>query len=531
VGIETNFSIAQPNFHHCFFRFLAVLCLPFRLGSTLKSLKIFGPPGTGKTHTLLEYVDDELQYIKPDKLGFVTFTRAARAEVLSRTDLTEEQLPWVKTLHALCYKQLNIERSQLVTKQDIVQFGRAIGVHLTGFMPDPIFLDVVQERYQQPTKADRLLQLNHYGRHRGLKLKETLRDAPKELDFKYAKWFTQSYREWKIATGKYDYTDLLTVFLDKGRSPSLDVLVVDEAQDLSWLQWAVVRKLAENCARLYLAGDDDQAIFTWAGASSSMFLLEPADEVQVLPQSFRIPRVVHDLSQRIIQRVRVRHPKEFLPRDVDGEYSPVGRLGNSHLNGDSTLVLYRNFHRGTVLSVQLEDLGVPFGGVNSVLWDPEVRSALAGWQAVQERRNLTTAQARSAVTFCVSKLLREDGLKERLAPTTGELAPGAIFVENLVGAPISRVMSKLPRLAYISRALATHGIERLLDPKITLLSIHQSKGRQADTVVLDLEMARKTYEAYMLDSDDEHRVQYVAVTRAKERLLTLMATDSMCYQL
>ena len=39
-----------------------------------------------------------------------------------------------------------------------------------------------------------------------------------------------------------DYTDMLQMFVEKGDIPKLDVMFVDEAQDLSPLQWSVVRR-------------------------------------------------------------------------------------------------------------------------------------------------------------------------------------------------------------------------------------------------------------------------------------------------
>ena len=42
--------------------------------------------------------------------------------------------------------------------------------------------------------------------------------------------------------------------------------MVDEAQDLTPLQWDMVVKIAKNVDRVYIAGDDDQAIYEWNGA-------------------------------------------------------------------------------------------------------------------------------------------------------------------------------------------------------------------------------------------------------------------------
>jgi superfamily I DNA/RNA helicase len=73
--------------------------------------------------------------------------------------------------------------------------------------------------------------------------------------------------------------------------------------------------------RLIIAGDDDQAIFQWAGADIDHFisLKDEVDEIKVLEQSYRIPGgPIHELSQRIIANVSNRYDKVYKPRDETG---------------------------------------------------------------------------------------------------------------------------------------------------------------------------------------------------------------------
>lgn len=497
-----------------------------------KTHKIFGPPGTGKTHRMLGLFHDELQSVKPNRIAFVTFTRAARLEALERSGLAESDLPFVKTLHAMCYQKLGTSRDGLVLSKDIRAFGTAIGVRLSGYMPDPLSLESLTETVQQPTKADRLLQLNHLGRHRGLSLKETLRDAPTELDYRYAKWFTLSYREWKNANALLDYTDLLTQYLEDTHEPlDIDVMFVDEAQDLSWLQWKVVHKLAQRAQRVYIAGDDDQAIFTWAGASAELFITEPCDSFEVLPQSYRIPGTVHRLAHQIIHRVRVRQEKEFKPRDIEGVYKPVGHLDEALLQDSSTLVLYRNYHRGMVLKDRLENLGVGFSGSQSILANPEVTDTIQGWIKATAGNPIPATEARSLIGNAIDKFITDDARRIVKEQSSGEIAPSLLFRDEAFQVPWYHVLARTPRMGYLDRVVSRHGWQPLLNPTIRLMSIHQSKGREAETVVLDTELARRTYESYMKNPEDEHRVYYVAVTRARNRLFTLMPNDPMAYQL
>ena len=71
---------------------------------------------------------------------------------------------------------------------------------------------------------------------------------------------------------------MIRLFVEQGTSPSLEVLIVDEAQDLTPLQWKQVEVLKQTTERVWYAGDDDQAIHRWMGVRVEQFM-EACDEV------------------------------------------------------------------------------------------------------------------------------------------------------------------------------------------------------------------------------------------------------------
>ena len=66
---------------------------------------ILGPPGTGKTTTLLSLIEDELTAgTQPESIGFFTFTKKAVTEgkqrAVEKFNINERDLPFFRTLHS-----------------------------------------------------------------------------------------------------------------------------------------------------------------------------------------------------------------------------------------------------------------------------------------------------------------------------------------------------------------------------------------------------------------------------------------------
>ena len=76
--------------------------------------------------------------------------------------------------------------------------------------------------------------------------------------------------------------------------------MVDEAQDLTPLQWDMVVKMASAVERVYIAGDDDQAIYEWNGADVNLFQTFPGKSL-VLKRSVRLNKDIHFFSKVFIK--------------------------------------------------------------------------------------------------------------------------------------------------------------------------------------------------------------------------------------
>ena len=129
--------------------------------------------------------------------------------------------------------------------------------------------------------------------------------------------------------------------------PDFDLCFLDEAQDLSPLQWQIAHLIEKKSKKMYCAGDDDQAIFRWAGADVDTFiaLKDEVDHIDTLNQSYRIPGgPIHELSQDIIRKVTNRYDKEYMPRQEQGDltrYSDVTQVDMS--NGEWLVLSSANY--------------------------------------------------------------------------------------------------------------------------------------------------------------------------------------------
>lgn len=456
----------------------------------------------------------------------MTFTRGAREEALQRTGKTEADFPFLRTIHAICYRQLQVSQDQIVKPTSLRAFGKFLGVKLNGNTVDP-WIEEFERSFEPPTRDDLLLQANHCGRHRGILLKESLEQSSSEIDYKYAVWFTKAYRNWKRMEGMLDYTDLLTQYLDRGRPLDIDTIFVDEAQDLSTLQWEVVNKLGSNAKRWFIAGDDDQAIFHWAGADSSAFQELQTDITEVLGQSYRVSKAVHGSAMRVAGRIKTRIKKEYAPTESDGEVADIGYLRMMDFK-QKTFVLFRNHYRGQELARQLKEECIPFIGHGSPLHNQDVRTALLSWYKLIKKGEIPQGAARKMLKYTDEEYTHLN-IKKKLSEKK-VLTMSDIFIKKPEWHEWMRILKGLPGKDVIESCVRRVGFLHTARPNTELMSIHQSKGKEAHTVVLDTEISRAVYDGMLVNPDDEHRVWYVGVTRAKERVMFLLPDGNYSYR-
>ena len=303
---------------------------------------ILGPPGTGKTTTLLNLVDQFIQQgIRPKQIGYFSFTRKAAREAANRAAEkfgldAEKDLENFRTLHSYAFSRLAMTKEKMMTGDNYREFGKLVGIPIKTakystddgtFNSDNEYLTIMNT-----ARVKRMDLLEYYDS------RQNILDI--ERDTLYL--LSEELKRYKKEKGLKDFTDLLEDFITQTTKQNFKALFIDEAQDLSLIQWDMVRSLWANAEKTYIAGDDDQAIFKWAGADVDHFiaLKEEVNDIKVLDQSYRIPGgPIHELSQKIISKVQNRFDKDYKPRAELGKLKRYSDITQVDMSKGNWLVL------------------------------------------------------------------------------------------------------------------------------------------------------------------------------------------------
>ena len=479
--------------------------------------KILGPPGTGKTTRLLRYVNTFLKLGTPlDKIGYFAFTKKAATEAKNRMldqnpHLSAKQLEHFRTLHSLAFWKLGMKKSEVMQDEHYEDIGRSLGIEVTiytegeektGFVDsDSEYFNIINAARIKEISIEDEYNTGMYSYDLDKNLLYILRD---ELD---------NYKE---SFYLKDYTDMIEKFIVSKICPNYDVVFIDEAQDLSPIQWKMFDVLKKNSKHVILAGDDDQAIYGWAGADVKRFQQEPAKEI-VLPQSYRVPKLIQHIAGNILSRIpdERRLKKEWKARNEEGSFHPVISIEDVPLHLGQWLVLARYNDRLIKLKPFLKDRGIYFEYKNKKSYKTRLYDAVQNYTRWTQGSLLSISECRDLFEY----FGKEFPQKEERLYDLKEF--GYSHTQRWF-----EVFETEPEDSLYIRDMLQAGEELSQEARVKLSTIHSAKGGEADNVLLILDntkMIREAIEKSPDKEDEENRIWYVGVTRTKQNLYILAA--------
>ncbi len=528
----------------------------------MKTAKLIGGAGTGKTHRLMLTLD-RLRERGVDSLdiGFVTFTRPARSEAVARASerfkVPEAKLQkkgWFRTVHSVCHRLLGVSDELLTDNRESRQWvAEALGEPVEVLGAD--LRDEMAPRQQAKTDADKALGLWGHARSRLLPFEPVYREA-EVLDgtLPPLDWCVKTidqYEDAKRNEDRCDFDDLLLRIAGlrcwtegventepEGEMPALTAVLHDEAQDISPLSNRVWQRIIAmpSVKWAYLAGDPWQSIFGYAGADHHILLDHPADKTEIMPQSWRCPAPILALGERILSDCSDYFDRQIKPA---GHHGQIDERGIAEFAAEvdprqSWLILARSNRMARDLQKRLDAAGVPWmptsgnGG-----WQPTIRTnALDTLTAMQRGEPIACLDWRDVV-----KTIPATGRLVRGAKTQWAATPPAKLRSLGMATPddwsdlgiTDEYAAKIRSGAWIDdinagdyvSAVKHWGQKATSRPGVRVGTIHSAKGAESDNVALLTSLPYPTARALAFDDhrDAEQRVFYVGVSRARHRLV------------
>lgn len=553
-----------------------------------RAIAVIAGPGTGKTKTLVSRALHLLseRRVRPTEITAVTFTNKAAAEMLERLEkeLGKRAAKQVNigTFHSLCHKLLKEHRS--------------------GF--------TLADEFETLETAEETIQ--HFGLSLSAKaflkevslLKTGLATASDVLSEAAFSFYGQRLKDQSVL----DFDDLLSETLlllkteDKNsiRKNHFSFLLVDEFQDISPIQYELIKAWNRDGRELFVIGDPDQSIYGFRGSDARCFDRLSADYPELktirLVHNYRsTPEIVTSACQvinhnegpnREIQPFRSKGaliklataPSElsegiFVAREInrliggidmlDTETADTRQDSQTIRSFSDIAVLYRTHRQAEMLETCLKKEGIPYviTGRDDFLTDRSVRGTVCFL------RTLFEPEDRLSLKLCL-KLLWDlpeetadiiiqtpdqiDGsrcpyiyLKEKYQPKIKRTKPQKLLEDWAaeLGLSENKAFTKFLDMTVFYKTLAefmdtlTFGEEGDLkrsanktytSDAVTLMTLHGAKGLEFPIVFLygvkkgmmPLEVGKQA-----ADIQEERRLFFVGMTRAKEELILTTSAD------
>lgn len=297
--------------------------------------------------------------------------------------------------------------------------------------------------------------------------------------------------------------------------------VVHNCQDITALQWKVIELAFAKAEKIFIAGDENQCLYTYNGARPD-FLINFAKQfpTEYLSISHRIPKQVYYLAKGIVDLIddKTEKPFNMKKENVKGKIVQIDnfeRLLNfidvDNLDDKKETEWYIICRNNCYLEDPkdiLEENLIPYWTSEGFFMDGEIL------RRIKDYNNFGL------------KGYKTEKKKKEFAERFNIVDFNLPFTE-------SNLFTEHKKFIYYN-FVECYGLEKLEEmckwnPQILISSIHHVKGGEARNVALLLDTTRKVDINLYNKIDEELRVLYVAVTRTKENLILIDSSHGEGY--
>ena len=539
--------------------------------STSRRIAVIAGPGTGKTKTLISHILYLLEHrkVKPSQITAVTFTNQAAAEMKERLQRQlgkRRQLRTMQigTFHAICLSFLQGQGlsftliDEMRAKEFALEAAAQFGVECR---PGQFLEKVSLWKSRVLCKVEKQWQdaFAYY--------QESLRDRGL-LDFDDLMLDTLGL----IETGD----------AQKGWEKHFSYLLVDEFQDINPLQYSLMRAWNLQGRELFVIGDPDQSIYGFRGADARCFArmkqeYEDMETISLVDNYRSSPQILAAATEvisrnpgdeRILKpnrrdNVPVRLVKAgsemgeaiFVSKEINRLTGGIGMLEAHEMSGrvdadrirgfEDIAVLYRTHKEAKMLEKCLKKEGIPYvvAGREDFLREDKVRGCICFFKSLlDEQDSLAREQCQKLLWDLQSNAISDsvfENLAEKYRPLCARKKPEKILktwmeemhleenesMRKLLGMTLfhKNMAEFLQALSLgVESDLKRCGDKQYASDAVTLMTLHGSKGLEFPvTIIYGVRKGAIPFENeyHTADTEEERRLFYVGMTRAREELI------------
>ncbi|WP_281196119.1 UvrD-helicase domain-containing protein [Halorubrum sp. F4] len=382
----------------------------------------------------------------------------------------------------------------------------------------------------------------------------------------------RAWRAYKGEHGLVGFADMLERVAGRSLVPNVDYLVIDEFQDITTLQYGVFEEWRPHMEKVLIAGDDDQVVYAWQGADPDLLLETDVDEDVILPNSYRLPSEILNVVNAEIRHIDKRQEKDLHPRKEGGSVEAIESPSMLELvrnvrytvedDEGSVMCLFRARYQMFDFIDEFIDHGIPFTMLtDGRMWTDRVQDYVSAIEKLDDDEPITLLEARRLADMLQESAFgthdREEFYdfvddREEAADADDisliEVAPDEVhdrvpFMPDAASA--DDMVRKVTSFQRKSMGAYFSGDYQEVEPdRVRVGTIHSAKGREADHVFVATDLTEKVVEQMAASIDDptdvdgvdeftkttspvpvltdnERRVFYVGMSRARERLVIM----------
>lgn len=496
----------------------------------MEHLAIYGAPGCGKTHelkkrylALSEYEDVLMTTFRKDTADEFRYNIAGLKGCASHS-LKKS----INTIHGACYHLLGGRKyAEVINDKDIQDFNKETGFNFTipNSMNNPDNGNNILDSYAWLKNTNTSLQkISNYPNFPKLKLPPwTVRDQ------------ITAYEAWKRDNGKIDFSDMLTEITRQRLSPDVSVLMVDEFQDLTYLQHQIFQMWRKEMDTVIIAGDPLQSIYGFWGGTPDYFD-EFCGDRTILPKSYRLPAEIWDYAKELV------HSNDMQTPDIDtaSHTGKVRQITYREYISNPTLLegtrnntvfhLVRSNYQAPAITNILAENGILWSGCNG--WTLGQITILNAIIHARTGRVLHESHLKALIDQYSSRYFNHRGNKENLKKKISNMKDAQLpeHMSGIIKPELYAVLQSSDPVASMTRPgiLKTSKINNALkrhtkpvtmeDINTTVTTIHGSKGLEADRVFLHTGITKNIQKQIRYNPATETRVFFVGITRAHKEL-------------